>query len=68
MHVPNPSRLRRTLLAWLTACIPLALCETGKTEFRRLGGAGVPIILVGDRRMNGFSAEQLNAMLKNQTQ
>lgn len=28
-----------------------------RTEFDRLGGRGVPLILVGDRRMNGFSPE-----------
>lgn len=39
--------------------------QTGKTEFRRLDGKAVPIILVGDRRMNGFSADRLKAMLKN---
>lgn len=27
----------------------------GKQEFQRLGGKGVPIILVGDQRMHGFS-------------
>lgn len=29
----------------------------GKSDFKKLGGKGVPIILVGNRRMNGFSAE-----------
>lgn len=42
--------------------------ETGKVEFRRLDGKGVPIILVGDRRMNGFSAERLKGMLESQPQ
>lgn len=37
--------------------------ETGKAEYRRLGGKGVPIILVGNQRMNGFSADRLAAML-----
>lgn len=27
----------------------------GKADFRKLGGQGVPVILVGKRRMNGFS-------------
>lgn len=60
--------------AWMTAnAIPFTehdveKSETGKTEFRRLGGTGVPIILVGDSRMNGFSAERLKSMLKEQTQ
>ena len=29
-------------------------------EFRRLEGRGVPVILVGDRRMNGFDATAFN--------
>lgn len=29
----------------------------GSTDFRRLGGRGVPVILVGDKRMNGFSVQ-----------
>lgn len=29
--------------------------EKGKRDFHKLGGKGVPIILVGNRRMNGFS-------------
>lgn len=39
--------------------------ETGKEEYRRLGGRGVPIILVGNQRMDGFSADRLAAMLVN---
>jgi glutaredoxin len=27
----------------------------GKQDFQRMGGKGVPIILVGNKRMNGFS-------------
>jgi glutaredoxin len=27
----------------------------GKTDFRKLGGNGVPLILVGNKRMSGFS-------------
>ncbi|MCG8436599.1 MAG: DUF4124 domain-containing protein [Pseudomonadales bacterium] len=30
--------------------------QTGKAGFEKLNGKGVPIILVGDKRMNGFSA------------
>lgn len=37
--------------------------EAGKAEYRRLGGTGVPIILVGKQRMNGFSPERLEQML-----
>lgn len=29
----------------------------GKRDFKRLGGTGVPIILVGQKRLNGFSWE-----------
>ena len=29
----------------------------GKTQFRKLGAKGVPVILVGNRRMNGFSVD-----------
>ena len=29
----------------------------GKMEFKKLGAKGVPVILVGNRRMNGFSVE-----------
>jgi len=35
-----------------------------KREFKKLNGKGVPIILVGNQRMNGFSAVKLEAMLK----
>lgn len=37
----------------------------GKEEYRRRGGKGVPIILVGEQRMDGFSATRLEAMLAN---
>lgn len=33
-------------------------------EFARLGGRGVPLILVGDQRMDGYDAGGLEAMLK----
>ncbi|MES9993279.1 MAG: glutaredoxin family protein [Candidatus Thiodiazotropha sp.] len=29
--------------------------QRGKRDYKKLGGSGVPIILVGKRRMNGFS-------------
>lgn len=35
----------------------------GMEEYKRLNGKGVPIILVGDLRMDGFSARALEAML-----
>jgi len=34
----------------------------GKRDFARLGGRGVPIILVGDKRMNGFSEQRFEAL------
>ncbi|MFT4585197.1 MAG: glutaredoxin [Gammaproteobacteria bacterium] len=30
--------------------------DKGKKDHARLGGSRVPVILVGDRRLNGFSA------------
>jgi len=30
--------------------------ERGERDFARLGGSGVPVILVGKKRLNGFSA------------
>jgi glutaredoxin len=33
-------------------------------EFQRLGGRGVPLILVGDKRVEGFSPQALDALLK----
>jgi glutaredoxin len=37
----------------------------GMEEYKRLKGKGIPIILVGDQRMDGFSASRLRAMLAN---
>jgi glutaredoxin len=37
--------------------------DGARREFARLGGRGVPVILVGNQRMDGFSADQLDAML-----
>lgn len=36
----------------------------GKQEYRALKGRGVPIILVGTQRMNGYDQGRLEAMLK----
>lgn len=36
----------------------------GREDFRRMRGTGVPIILVGKERMNGFSAATLTAWLE----
>ena len=35
----------------------------GKAAFQRLGATGVPVILVGDRRMNGFSVAGFEKLL-----
>ena len=35
-----------------------------RAEYQRLGGRGVPLILVGTQRMSGFSEERLAQMLK----
>ena len=35
----------------------------GRRDYRRLDGKGVPIIIVGNQRMDGFSASRLQAML-----
>lgn len=36
----------------------------GKQEYRDLRGRGVPIILVGDQRMDGYSQARLDTMLR----
>jgi glutaredoxin-like YruB-family protein len=38
--------------------------STAKREFRKLNGRGVPVILVGRQRMNGFSPAKLESMLE----
>ena len=37
----------------------------GKREYDKLNGRGVPVILVGNQRMNGFSAPSLEKLLRN---
>jgi glutaredoxin len=37
--------------------------EIGRTAYKKMKGTGVPIILVGDQRMNGFSATRLEEMI-----
>lgn len=39
--------------------------QAGQQEFARLGGRGVPVILVGNQRMDGFDQARLEAMLEN---
>ena len=36
---------------------------SGREDFQRLGGTGVPLIVVGEKRMTGFSPTALDAML-----
>ena len=38
--------------------------RAGKQGFRQLKGRGVPIILVGGKRMNGFNAAKFEALYK----
>ena len=35
-----------------------------RAEYERLGGRGVPVILVGTQRMNGYSEQRLAQLLK----
>ena len=36
----------------------------GRAEYDRLGARGIPVILVGPQRMNGFSEPEMTQMLK----
>ena len=38
--------------------------ESGRREFKDLGGGGVPLIIVGDKVMRGFSAKSFEALAK----
>jgi glutaredoxin len=38
--------------------------EGARAQYQQLGGRGVPVILVGTQRMNGFSEEHFARMLK----
>ncbi|MFQ5761120.1 MAG: glutaredoxin family protein [Acidiferrobacterales bacterium] len=38
--------------------------EAGRREYKRLNGKGVPIILVGDQRMDGSNRPKLEAILR----
>jgi glutaredoxin len=37
--------------------------EAGRAGYAELGGRGVPVILVGSQRMDGFNADRLGQML-----
>lgn len=39
--------------------------DKGRREYRRLGGRGVPLILVGEQRMSGFSARHFEQLYRN---
>jgi glutaredoxin len=34
----------------------------GQKDFRKLKGTGVPIILIGNKRMNGFTAQRFESL------
>jgi glutaredoxin len=36
----------------------------GRRDYAKLGGGGVPIILVGNRRLNGFSADRFMSVYR----
>ncbi len=38
--------------------------ESAKRRYKKLGATGVPVILVGKKRMNGFSVERFNSIYK----
>ncbi len=39
----------------------------GKRDYRRMGKPGVPIIFIGDTRMNGFSASRFETVYRRET-
>lgn len=43
--------------------IDVETSEAGRSEFSKLRARGVPVILVGSQRMDGFDAAALDAML-----
>jgi glutaredoxin len=43
--------------------IDVETSRDGNQAFQKLGGHGVPLILVGDKKMEGFSPQALDAML-----
>ena len=38
--------------------------DEAKQRYRAIGGKGVPVILVGEQRLNGFSEQRLAQLLK----
>ena len=43
--------------------IDIEASEAGQREFKSYGGQGVPLIILGDKRMRGFSPEAMDRML-----
>lgn len=39
----------------------------GANDYKRLRGRGVPVILIGNQRMNGFNADQFDAIYDNES-
>lgn len=42
--------------------------RNGKRDYKALRGKAVPIIIVGDKRMNGFTASRFDKLYKEQTE
>lgn len=42
----------------------IEMSTKGRQDYRLLNGRGVPIILVGEQRMNGFNEERLTRLLE----
>ena len=77
----NAERVRLFTAAWCGYCkkaraylqargtpfedLDVETSAQGKNAYDALGGHGVPIILVGQQRMDGYNASTLEAMLKN---
>lgn len=38
--------------------------EKARSEFKQLGGQGVPLLLIGDRRIEGYNSPVIDAALK----
>lgn len=43
--------------------VDIEMSLSGDAEYRRLGGNGVPLIMVGDKRLDGFDARELDRLL-----
>jgi hypothetical protein len=43
--------------------IDVEASREGMAAFQKLGGRGVPLILVGDQKMEGFNSQRLEQML-----